>query len=61
MIPTITGMRHIDGAYPALHRLREQGVVRAIGAAMDQAEMLVRFAHGGDFDALPGRLEGTPS
>jgi D-threo-aldose 1-dehydrogenase len=42
----------IDGAYPALHRLREQGVVGAIGAAMDQAEMLVRFARAGDFDAF---------
>jgi len=42
----------IDGAYPALHHLREQGVVRAIGAAMDQAEMLVRFARAGDFDAF---------
>ena len=42
----------IDGAYPALHRLREQGVVRAIGAAMDQAEMLVRFAREGEFDAF---------
>jgi D-threo-aldose 1-dehydrogenase len=42
----------IDGAYPALHRLREQGVVRAIGAAMDQAQMLVRFAREGEFDAF---------
>ena len=42
----------IDGAYPALHHLREQGVVGAIGAAMDQAEMLVQFARHGDFDAF---------
>jgi D-threo-aldose 1-dehydrogenase len=42
----------IGGAYPALHKLREQGVVSAIGAGMNQAEMLVRFAREGDFDAF---------
>ncbi|HEY4634197.1 MAG TPA: aldo/keto reductase [Candidatus Limnocylindrales bacterium] len=34
----------LDGAYPALHRLREDGVVRAIGMGMNQAAMLARFA-----------------
>ena len=29
----------IDGAYPALHRLREHGVMRAIGAGMNQSAM----------------------
>jgi D-threo-aldose 1-dehydrogenase len=45
------------GAYPALHKLRSQGVVKAIGAGMNQAEMLVRFAREGDFDCflLAGR------
>jgi D-threo-aldose 1-dehydrogenase len=42
----------IDGAYPALHGLREQGVVGAIGAGMNQAEMLARFAREGDFDVF---------
>jgi len=42
----------ITGAYQALHRLREQGVVGAIGAGMNQAEMLVRFAREGDFDVF---------
>jgi D-threo-aldose 1-dehydrogenase len=42
----------IGGAYPALHRLREEGAVSAIGAGMNQAEMLTRFAREGDFDAL---------
>ena len=42
----------IGGAYPALHRLREQGVVGAIGAGMNQAEMLARFAREGDFDVF---------
>jgi D-threo-aldose 1-dehydrogenase len=42
----------IGEAYPALHDLRAQGVVRAIGAGMNQAEMLARFAREGDFDVL---------
>ena len=47
----------INGAYPALHRLREEGVVRAIGAGMNQSAMLARFAREGDFDMfmLAGR------
>lgn len=47
----------IGGAYPCLHRLREQGVVRAIGAGMNQSAMLARFARDGDFDVfmLAGR------
>jgi D-threo-aldose 1-dehydrogenase len=47
----------IGGAYPALADLRSQGVVSAIGAGMNQAEMLARFAREGDFDAfmLAGR------
>jgi len=42
----------IEIAYPALHRLRAEGVVRAIGVGMNQAEMLARFARDGDFDCL---------
>jgi D-threo-aldose 1-dehydrogenase len=42
----------IRGAYPALHALREAGVVGAIGAGMNQAAMLARFAREGDFDAF---------
>jgi D-threo-aldose 1-dehydrogenase len=42
----------IDGAYPALHRLREAGVVRAIGAGMNQAPMLARFVHEADIDVI---------
>jgi D-threo-aldose 1-dehydrogenase len=45
------------GAYPALHKLHSQGVVKAIGAGMNQAEMLACFAREGDFDCflLAGR------
>jgi D-threo-aldose 1-dehydrogenase len=42
----------IDEAFPALARLREEGVVRAIGVGMNQAPMLARFAREGDFDVL---------
>jgi D-threo-aldose 1-dehydrogenase len=42
----------IEIAYPALHKLRSEGVVRAIGVGMNQAEMLARFAREGDFDCL---------
>jgi len=42
----------IGSAYPALADLRSQGVVSAIGAGMNQAEMLARFAREGDFDAF---------
>ncbi len=38
--------------YPVLHKLRSEGVVRAIGVGMNQAEMLARFAQEADFDCL---------
>jgi D-threo-aldose 1-dehydrogenase len=47
----------IGEAYPALARLREDGVIRAIGVGMNQSAMLTRFAREGDFDVflLAGR------
>ena len=42
----------IDGAYPALARLREEGVVKAIGAGMNQWEMLARFVRETDIDVV---------
>ena len=47
----------LKGAYRALDRLRADGVIRAVGAGMNQAEMLTRFAHDGNFDCflLAGR------
>jgi len=39
-------------AYPALAALREQGMVRAIGAGMNQAEMLTRFVVRLDLDVV---------
>ena len=47
----------IEGAYPALERLRAEGVISAVSAGMNQWEMLARFAREGDFDCflLAGR------
>ena len=40
----------IEGAYKALWELRSQGVIKAVGAGMNQSEMLARFATNYDFD-----------
>src|ERR1700680_3661545 len=47
----------LKGAYQALDRLRADDVIRAVGAGMNQAEMLTRFARDGNFDCflLAGR------
>jgi D-threo-aldose 1-dehydrogenase len=42
----------IRGAYPALHRLREQGVVRSIGAGMNYATPLARMVEETDIDVV---------
>ncbi|NJP30346.1 aldo/keto reductase, partial [Microbispora sp. SCL1-1] len=39
-------------AYPALAELRDQGVIGAIGAGMNQAPMLTRFVRETDLDAV---------
>ncbi|GIH52976.1 D-threo-aldose 1-dehydrogenase [Microbispora rosea] len=39
-------------AYPALAELRDQGVIGAVGAGMNQAEMLTRFVRETDLDAV---------
>ncbi|KWX67943.1 aldo/keto reductase [Mycobacterium sp. NAZ190054] len=40
----------LHGAFPALRRLRDEGVVRAIGVGMNQTAMLSAFAREADFD-----------
>ena len=40
----------MEGAYPALERLRSDGVVRAIGVGVKGADVCLRFARAGDFD-----------
>lgn len=47
----------IDEAWPALERLRAEGVIGAVGAGMNQSPMLARFARETDMDVflLAGR------
>jgi D-threo-aldose 1-dehydrogenase len=47
----------LNGAYRALDRRRSQGVVSAVGAGMNQSQMLARFAREANFDCflLAGR------
>lgn len=40
----------MNGAYRALDNLRSQNVISAVGVGMNQWQMLVDFAHEGDFD-----------
>jgi D-threo-aldose 1-dehydrogenase len=42
----------MKGGYRALQELRQQGVVRAIGAGMNQWQMPLEFAQSGDFDVF---------
>lgn len=47
----------LDEAFPTLAELRSQGVIKAVGAGMNQWEMLADFARNADFDCflLAGR------
>ena len=49
---TTTPSRPSGEGYPALEKLRAEGVVGAIGAGMNQAEMLTRFVRDTDVDAV---------
>ena len=42
----------IDGAWPALERLRSEGVIGAVGAGMNQSAMLTRFVRETTMDAV---------
>ncbi|MEV0446109.1 aldo/keto reductase [Streptomyces spectabilis] len=50
--PDDHGEQAFREAYPALERLRAEGVVGAIGAGMNQAAMLTRFVRDTDVDAV---------
>jgi D-threo-aldose 1-dehydrogenase len=50
----------LDGAYPALARLREEGVIRAVGAGMNQSEMLTRFVRETDMTSSSRRALHDP-
>jgi D-threo-aldose 1-dehydrogenase len=42
----------IEGAWPALERLRSEGVIGAVGAGMNQSAMLTRFVRETTMDAV---------
>ena len=55
----------MTGAYPALEKLREEGVIKGIGFGTNDAEYAAKFLQDGDFDCflLAGRyslLEQPP-
>ena len=50
--PDDHGAEALDGAYPALAELRAEGVVGAVGAGMNQAEMLEWFLPRADLDCV---------
>jgi D-threo-aldose 1-dehydrogenase len=50
--PDDHGDQALREAYPALEQLRAEGVVGAIGAGMNQAEMLTRFVTETDVDVV---------
>ena len=42
----------LDGAFPALIQLRDEGVIRVVGCGMNQVEMLDRFVQRVDLDCV---------
>jgi D-threo-aldose 1-dehydrogenase len=50
--PDAHGEQALREAYPALARLRAEGVVGAIGVGMNQTEMLTRFVRETDIDVV---------
>jgi D-threo-aldose 1-dehydrogenase len=42
----------MEGAYKALDRFRKDGIVKAIGVGLNEADMCERFARAGDFDVM---------
>lgn len=42
----------LAGAYPALDRLRREGVIGAVGAGLNRVEPLLRFAREAEFDCF---------
>jgi D-threo-aldose 1-dehydrogenase len=42
----------MGGAYPALSRLRDEGIVGALGVGIGRIDMLERYARDGDFDCF---------
>jgi D-threo-aldose 1-dehydrogenase len=42
----------MEGAYRAVHELRGQGAIKAVGLGLNEADTTVRFVKAGDFDCV---------
>ena len=42
----------MEGAYRAVHELRAEGVIRAVGLGLNEADTTVRFVKAGEFDCV---------
>jgi D-threo-aldose 1-dehydrogenase len=42
----------MEGAYRAVHELRSQGVIKAVGLGLNESDTTVRFVKAGDFDCV---------
>ncbi|WP_262268812.1 aldo/keto reductase [Microvirga yunnanensis] len=42
----------MEGSYKAVHELRSQGVVKAVGLGLNESDTTVRFVKAGDFDCV---------
>ena len=61
VVPEMHYQTAVDQGFPALAELREQGVVKAIGAGLTPLHLLLRFVREADFDCflLPNRYTLT--
>lgn len=59
--PDVHAEQALDEAYPALERLRAEGVVGAIGVGMNQSALPARFLRETDIDVVLLGLAATPS
>jgi D-threo-aldose 1-dehydrogenase len=42
----------MEGSYKAVHELRSQGVIKAVGLGLNESDTTVRFVKAGDFDCV---------
>jgi D-threo-aldose 1-dehydrogenase len=42
----------MEGSYRAVHELRSQGVIKAVGLGLNESDTTVRFVKAGDFDCV---------
>lgn len=42
----------MEGSYKAVHELRSQGVIKAVGLGLNESDTTIRFVKAGDFDCV---------